>query len=166
MSVKDALLPEFDHEMAVTRKLLARAPMDDVDWRPHPRSMSLGTLVSHLVDIPGWAPVILTRDHFDMSEDVEFAASKYATTEALLADFDSNVAAARSLVDEASDAQLAQPWSLTQNGETLLTMPRLAVLRSFLLNHGVHHRGQLSVYLRLREVKVPSIYGPSADEPA
>lgn len=165
MAIKDALLPEFDHEMAVTRKLLARAPMEDADWRPHPRSMSLGTLASHLVDIPGWMPVVLQRDRFDMGEEGDGATSKYTTTEALLADFDRNVSAARALIDAAGDAHLSQPWSLEQNGETLMTMPRIAVMRSFLFNHAIHHRGQLSVYLRLREVKVPSIYGPSADEP-
>lgn len=165
MAIKDTLLPEFDHEMAVTRKLLARAPLEDADWKPHPRSMSLGTLASHLVDIPGWTPVILNNDFFDMGDEVDGATSKYSTTEAMLADFDRNVATARALVEAASDAQLSQPWSLKQNGEPLMTMPRLAVMRSFLFNHAIHHRGQLSVYLRLREVKVPSIYGPSADEP-
>lgn len=164
MPVKDALLPEFDHEMAVTRRLLARAPMEDADWRPHPRSMSLGMLASHIVEIPGWAPVILNTERFDMADDTGAPTSRYTTTDALLDDFDRNVSSARNLIAEASDALLAQPWSLTQNEETLFTMPRIAVMRSFLLNHGVHHRGQLSVYLRLREVKVPSIYGPSADE--
>lgn len=165
MAIKDALLPEFDHEMAVTRRLLARAPLEDADWKPHPRSMSLGTLASHLVDIPGWTPVILTHDEFDMGDEMDGAISKYTSVELMLADFDRNVAAARGLIDAASDAQLAQPWSLRQNGEPLMTMPRIAVMRSFLFNHAIHHRGQLSVYLRLREVKVPSIYGPSADEP-
>ncbi len=165
MAIKDTLLPEFDHEMAVTRRLLARTPLEDADWKPHPRSMSLGTLAGHLVDIPGWTPVILTHDCFDMGEEGEPATSKYTSSEALLSDFDRNVRTARDLIDAASDAQLSQPWSLKQNGEPLMTMPRLAVMRSFLFNHGIHHRGQLSVYLRLREVKVPSIYGPSADEP-
>ena len=165
MAIKDALLPEFDREMAVTRTLLARTPLEEADWRPHPRSMSLGSLAGHLVDIPGWAPVILQQDRFVMNEDGDGAASKYTSTDAMLADFDRNVARARELIDAAGDAHLVQPWTLEQDGETLLAMPRLAVVRAFLFSHAIHHRGQLSVYLRLREVRIPSIYGPSADDP-
>lgn len=164
MATRDALLPEFDHEMAVMRKVLARVPLVQGQWKPHARSMSLGALASHLADIPGWLPAIMRADHYDMKEEDEGVVAKHATVEALLAEFDENVRKARALIDGASEAEWQQPWALRQNGETILTMPRAVVVRTFLLNHAIHHRGQLSVYLRLREVPVPAIYGPSADE--
>jgi uncharacterized damage-inducible protein DinB len=168
MAIKDALLPEFDFEMAITRKVLSRVLMADRHWRPHPKSMSLGMLAAHICDIPSWVPAVLDRDAYDMAADGGDTAptAKHATVEALLEEFDANVASARAHIDAASDAVLTQPWTLRQGDEVLLTMPKSAVLRSFLFNHAIHHRGQLSVYIRLRDLPVPSIYGPSADEPA
>jgi uncharacterized damage-inducible protein DinB len=168
MAIKDALLPEFDYEMAITRKVLARVEMADRHWRPHPKSMSMGMLASHICDIPSWVPAILERDAYEMSADGEetVPTAKHTSVEALLEEFDENVRQARALLDAASDAQLMQPWSLRQGDEEVLTMPKASVIRTFLFNHGIHHRGQLSVYLRLRDLPVPSIYGPSADESA
>lgn len=166
MALKDLLLPEFDHEMAVTRRVLERVPLGDRDWKPHPRSMSVGGLAAHLVDIPSWAPAILERDGYDMGHEPPEPAprARFASNAELLSEFDRHVQAARTLIDGASDAQLQQTWTLRRDGQVVLALPRLAALRSFLLSHTIHHRGQMSVYLRLKDVSVPSIYGPSADE--
>jgi uncharacterized damage-inducible protein DinB len=165
MALKDALLPEFDHEMAVTRRLLERVPLHDTEWQPHAKSMTIGVLATHLAELPGWAPVLIKESGFDIGGDHgEGPKTKYRTTTALLAAFDANVKAARELLAAASDGELLQPWTLRDKGKEVFTLPRVATLRSFLLSHTIHHRGQMSVYLRLRDVPVPSIYGPSADE--
>jgi uncharacterized damage-inducible protein DinB len=167
MALKDALLPEFDHEMALTRRVLERVPFGDAAWRPHAKSMTLGELATHLVELPTWAPTILTQRQFDMGgqEDVEEPPAWEADTlAALLAAFDKNALAARRVIADTSDAQFMEPWTLKSRGQEVFTLPKVAVLRSFILSHVIHHRGQLSVYLRLRDVPVPSIYGPSADE--
>jgi uncharacterized damage-inducible protein DinB len=164
MAIKDALLPEFDHEMAVTRRVLERAPLADADWKPHEKSMSLAALAAHIADIPSWVPLIMRQDHYDMSAGEGTPQATHASTADLLAAWDTRVAEARTHIDGASDAEMLQPWSLKSGGQAVMTLPRAAVLRNFLMNHTVHHRGQMSVYLRLRNVPVPSIYGPSADE--
>ena len=165
MAIKDALLPEFDHEMAVTRRVLERVPFSDPAWKPHVKSMTIAELAAHIANIPSWVPITLSRDRFDMgSVDRESLHATHENVAALLAEFDRHVAAARTHIAEASDAQLMQSWSLTSGEQVVLTMPKAGVLRSFVFNHTVHHRGQMSVYLRLRDVPVPSIYGPSADE--
>jgi uncharacterized damage-inducible protein DinB len=164
MALKDALLPEFDHEMAVTRRVLERVPLNDKDWRPHPKSMSIGALASHLADIPNWVPVLLSESGFDMGGGGPGPQAKHANVEELLADFDKHVKTARELIANTSDAQFMEPWTLRESGREVFTMPRMGTVRSFLLSHSIHHRGQMSVYLRLREIPVPAIYGPSADE--
>jgi uncharacterized damage-inducible protein DinB len=162
MAIVDALLPEYDHEMTTTRKLLERIPDDRFNWKPHDRSMTLGGLGTHLATLPRWGDIALTQSEFDLAGGgtVPQAASR----QDLLSTFDKNVAATRSLLVGKSDAEMMTPWSLKRGGHTLFTMPKAAVMRSFVLNHVIHHRGQLSVYLRLNNVPVPSIYGPSADE--
>ena len=165
MSARDSLLPEFDHEMAVTRRLLERAPDDAFSWKPHERSMSLGGLATHLAQIPHWGSSILARDGYDLVKDHAGSAEPSATRAEALDAFDRHVGEARRALTDLSDAALAAPWSLKRNGQVLLTMPRTAALRRFLLNHVVHHRGQLSVYLRMQNVPLPPIYGPTADEP-
>jgi uncharacterized damage-inducible protein DinB len=162
MAIKDALLPEFDHEMQVTRKVLERVPEGRFGWKPHDRSMSMGRLATHIAQIPGWVDQTLVKDGLDM--DGDFKAVDFATRDEVLAAFDKVVAAARPLLDEATDAQFMAPWTLKFKGEEVFTLPKVAVVRAWVLNHTVHHRGQMSVYLRLNEVPVPSIYGPSADE--
>jgi uncharacterized damage-inducible protein DinB len=164
MALKDTLLPEFDHEMAVTRRLLERVPFADAGWKPHPKSMSLGELASHLADIPGWTSVLLRSSGFDMDGAGGGGPKQQPTHEALLAAFDANVRSARDLIADTSDAQFMEPWTLRGGGQEIFTQPKVGVLRGWLFSHSIHHRGQLSVYLRLRDVPVPGIYGPSADE--
>jgi len=164
MPLTDALLPEFDHEMAVTRRLLERAPLAQADWKPHEKSMSLGELTTHLANIPTWAPVLIHKDGYDMAGDAGERHDVIRNTKDLLASFDANVAEARKHLAEASDAELMKPWTLRAGEHVVFTQPRAGVLRGFLFSHSIHHRGQLSVYLRLQNVPLPSIYGPSADE--
>ncbi|MCL4812622.1 MAG: damage-inducible protein DinB [Vicinamibacteraceae bacterium] len=165
MTFTDILLPEFDHEMAVTRRVLERVPLAaDADWQPHAKSMSLARLASHLADIPGWVSAILRHDGYDMRGEDDGPEVVFRDRDALLAHFDARARAGRDLLATASDAEMLLPWTLKKDGHVVLTMPRAASLRSFLFSHLIHHRGQLSVYLRLRDVPVPSIYGPSADE--
>jgi uncharacterized damage-inducible protein DinB len=162
MLTRDVLLAEFDREMALTRALLDRIPEDRFAWRPHPRSMSLGELATHLTHLYYWGLVTLREPSIDMAGQ---AHPPVATTRTeLLSRFDAAAAGTRAAVVDIQEAQLTEPWALRQGDRTLFTMPRLAVWRSFVMNHLVHHRGQLSVYLRLIDVLVPSIYGPSADE--
>ena len=168
MLIRDAILPEFDQETANTRKVLERAPMEKADWRPHPKSWDVATLADHLQGILQWAVVTLTQDSFDVAspEANQFRPDPARTSEELLARFDRNRAAARAALAAAGDQDLMKPWSLLNGGQTIFSMPRVAALRAFVLNHSVHHRGQLCVYLRLNDVPVPALYGPSADEQA
>jgi uncharacterized damage-inducible protein DinB len=162
MSLVDALLPEFDHEMAVTRKLLERVPEDKFAWKPHQKSMSLGELAQHVATLPMWGTMALTRTEIDVGGQQPLPPA-HSRAE-LLASFDAHVKDARAALVGKADSEFMAPWSLKRAGQTIFSMPRAAVWRSFVLSHLVHHRGQLSVYLRLQDVPVPSMYGPSADE--
>jgi len=166
MAINEALLPEFDNEAATTRRVLERVPEEKFDWKPHEKSFSMGDLASHVANLVSWTVLTINQDAFDMNptggEPVKSPGAK--SSEELLATFDRNVAEARAALAAASDARLMEGWSLQSAGHTLFTMPKVAVLRSFVLNHLIHHRGQLSVYLRLNDIPVPSIYGPSADD--
>jgi|SRR5215813_4985689 len=165
MAISDALLPEFDHEMANTRKTLERVPDDKFTWKPHEKSSAMGALASHLANLPGWANATLDQDSFDLAPGGEqVRIEQLNSTAAVLETFDSNVAKARAAIVTASDQHMFEPWRLLSNGNQIFSLPRAAVLRSFVLNHMIHHRAQLGVYLRLNDVPVPSIYGPSADE--
>ena len=166
MALSEALLPEFDHETAGVRTTLERVPADRLDWKPHPKSGSMGWLAGHLANLPSWAVLTINRDELDMLPGGKPLDSPPppADTAELVATFDRNAAAARAAIASATDADLFQPWSLLQNGVILMTLPKVAVLRSFVFNHLIHHRAQLGVYLRLNDVPVPSLYGPSADE--
>lgn len=166
MKLNEALLPEFDHEMANTRKTLERIPTDKLDWRPHEKSMTLRSLATHLANLPSWTAITINEDALDLAPPgaplpptppVNSAAEAVET-------FDKNIATARAALANASDEQLQQPWTLLHGGNTIFTLPKIAVLRSFVMNHAIHHRAQLGVYLRLNDVAVPSIYGPLADE--
>ena len=164
MALKDALLPEFDHEMGVTRKLLERVPDADLGWKPHHKSFSLGDLAAHLAQIPHWSAAILDRPSYDI-ETVESGDRTSPTRGAdVVAAFDQAVAAARARLSSKSDGELMAPWTLKKGGQDMFTAPALAAFKSFIVNHSIHHRGQLSVYLRLRNVPLPSMYGPTADE--
>ena len=164
MAIADALVPEFDHEMTTTRKLLERVPEDKFDWKPHTKSFSLGALAAHLANLPVWGSETLNKSEFDVGGSAP--AGVVPSKAELLANFDKNVAATRAALTGKTDAELMGMWSLKRGGHTIFSMPKAAVWRSFVLNHLVHHRGQLSVYLRLLDVPVPSMYGPSADEAA
>jgi uncharacterized damage-inducible protein DinB len=163
MAIIDALLPEFDHEMAVTRKVLERVSDAHFGWKPHEKSMSLGRLATHVAEIPHWGHTILTEPAFDMVEG-EYKPTAKATTAEVLELFDHQVKTIRGLLSSRTDAELLSTWTFKQNGQELFGMPRAAAWRSWVMNHLIHHRGQLSVYLRQTGSKVPGIYGPSADE--
>jgi len=160
--LKDGLLVEFDHEMATTRKLLDRMPDGQLTWKPHEKSMSLGGLGTHLGNIPHWASAILNESSFDLASAPAPVAEKNSRAE-IVAAFDTSVAQARAAMNK-TDAEYAAMWSLKRSGQEMFSMPRLSAFRAFVLYHVVHHRGQLSVYLRLNNIPVPAIYGPSADE--
>ena len=162
--LSEALLPEYDHEMAVTRALLTVLPDDALDWKPHEKSFSLGDLAAHVVNIPTWVGVTIDQDVLDMS-GVSPSPPRGRRAD-LLALFDANVAEARKKLAGASDDTLRGTWALQSGDVEHFRMPRIAVLRGFVLNHIIHHRGQLTVYLRLRNVPLPSVYGPTADEAA
>jgi uncharacterized damage-inducible protein DinB len=166
MAISQAMLPEFDMEMRNTRRTLERVPEDKFDWKPHEKSMTMGQLASHIANLPSWAVLSTSGDSFDL-RPVDAPAPKTpqaATTAELLEMFDKNMEAARAAIAGASDEHLMKPWSLLAGGQTVMTLPRVGVLRGFVMNHTIHHRAQLGVYLRLNDVPVPSVYGPSADE--
>ncbi len=162
MAYTDALLPEFDHEMGTTRRLLERVPDEHLGWKPHDRSMSLGRLATHLAEIPQWGERILGHDELNFTGSYQPRIEQ--SRAAILAIFDEAVAQARKTLAAKSDPELMVPWTLKREGKPVFSMPKVVVIRSMLLNHMVHHRGQLSVYLRLKDVPVPAMYGPSADE--
>ncbi len=166
MALRDALLPEFDHEMSNTRRTLERVPEDRLGWKPHEKSPTMAWLATHLARLPSWAVVALDRDSLDLRpDDPSFGRVSPANSRReILVLFDGNVSGARAAIVGASDERMVQPWTLTSAGAPVLTLPRIAVLRSFVMNHMIHHRAQLGVYLRLTDVAVPAIYGPTADE--
>ena len=168
MRIADTILPEWDQEMASTRRVVERVPDEKLDWRPHPRSWTVRELATHLVMVPSWTAVTIGQDSIDLAApghaetEVKPAASRVELLERL----DRFAAEGREAVADASDERLLAPWTLLKGGTPVLTMPRTAVLRGFVLSHSIHHRAQLGVYLRLLDVPVPAIYGPSADEGA
>jgi len=166
MPLKDVLLPEFDHEMQITRKYLERVPFAKAAWKPHEKSGTMIWLAAHVAGIPEWAVLGIQADSLDMAPGgVPLPKPEPPkTVEELLALFDKNVKAAREAIAGAEDAHLAKPWALLSNGKQLLSMPRTSLLRLMVMNHLVHHRAQLGVYFRLNDVPVPATYGPSADE--
>jgi uncharacterized damage-inducible protein DinB len=163
MGMIDGFLPEFDREMGTTRRLLERVPFDNPEWQPHPKSMSLLKLSTHISEIPVFALRAMTAKEFDVAAPRDPKPPVTSAAE-LVARFDANVAAARDVLIGKTDPELLVPWKLLNNGKEIFTLPRIGVLRNLFMNHIIHHRGQLSVYLRLRDVPLPSIYGPSADE--
>lgn len=160
--IADGLLAEFEHEAATTRKLLERVPEDKLAWKPHAKSMSLGGLSTHIANLPHWGVITMNQSELDIAAYGRLAE---ATSRAqLLEAFDGHVNAVRAALTGKIDAEFMAPWTLKRGDQTVFTMPKLAVLRSFMMNHVIHHRGQLSVYLRLNDVPLPPIYGPTADE--
>lgn len=165
MPMIDAYLAELDHESATSRRVLERVPEDRMGWKPHERSMTLGRLAGHVAELPVWAVSIVTMDVLDLASDHGMVAFNPTGREELLATFEQRIAEFRAAAQGVSDEHLRGHWKLAQGDKILLDMPRVVALRSFVMSHTIHHRGQLSVYLRLLDVPVPSIYGPSADDP-
>lgn len=166
MSYADDILPEIDREMANTRKVLERIPDDKLDWRAHPKTNTIGWNANHLADLPGWAVLILTQPDFDFAPigGERYQSPKLQTRGEILDLFDRNVATLRGHVAAAKDEDMGHMWSLLAGGNSIFTMPRSAVMRTFVLNHIIHHRAILCVYLRLNDIPVPGMYGPSGDE--
>jgi uncharacterized damage-inducible protein DinB len=166
MAIRDTILPEFDHEMETTRKTLERVPEDKADWKPHETSMGMGRLAGHIAELAGFGALTFQGDSFDFAPGGKSVMQPTVMTsrKQLLEIFDKNVAATRAAISKASDEDLHRSWTLMNNGKTFFSMPRIGALRSMILNHVIHHRGQLSVYLRMNKVPIPSIYGPSGDE--
>jgi len=163
MSIAASILPEFDHEMATTRSLLERVPEQHAAWAPHTKYMPLGRLAGHIAELPGWTASTLHQTELDFGAPGAYNPTQFTTTAAILELFDKNVKAAHDAIAGVSDADLMVPWTLRNGEHVIFTLPRVGVLRSMVINHIIHHRGQLSVYLRLHDVPIPSIYGPTAD---
>lgn len=167
MPIRDGILPEFDHEIANTRKTLERVPEGKGDYKPHEKSMALDRLAGHLAEIPGWAKETILQNSVEVrpaDPSQQNIPLKMTSRRQLLEEFDKRAAAGRAAIASASDEELMKPWSLLSGGKAVFTLPKIAVLRGFVMSHMIHHRAQLGVYLRLNNVAVPSIYGPSADE--
>jgi uncharacterized damage-inducible protein DinB len=162
--LKEALLAEFDHEMAATRRLLERLPDDRerLAWKPHPKSMSFGALGTHIASLPVWGTIILDAAFFDLAARPPAVDEKTSRREILSA-FDENSRRTRAGMDR-TDAEYLDRWTLRRGTQEMFSLPKIAAFRSFVVNHMIHHRGQLSVYLRLNDIAVPVIYGPTADE--
>lgn len=166
MSISQMLLPEFDQEMANTRKILELLPEGKSDWRPHEKSMTLGRLAGHVAELPGWAVNTIRMESLDLTPGGVQTYQPFIATSAkdTLATFDKNVAEAREAIAGATDEDLGKIWNLIFRGQTVLSLPRSAVLRTVVMNHIIHHRAQLGVYMRLNDIAIPGMYGPSADE--
>jgi uncharacterized damage-inducible protein DinB len=165
MGIAQAMLPEFDYEMANTRKTLERVPDEKFEWKAHDKSFSMGSVASHLSNLPSWINIAIGMDSFDMAPGGQpLKTPPLNSRQEVLDTFDKNIAEARKALQSETDEHVLQNWKLLSNGYEVLAMPRVAVLRSFVMNHIIHHRAQLTVYLRLNDIPVPSLYGPSADE--
>ena len=166
MSLAQMLLPEFDNEMKTTRRLLERVPEEKMGWQPHAKSMSLGRLASHLAELTSLGASVLTTEFRDVAPTGAPPPKRLdsRSRQEVLDLFDANVIKSREAIAQAEDAAFTQPWTLRAGDHVVFTMPRIGAIRTMLLSHTIHHRGQLSVYLRLTDTPVPSIYGPSADE--
>jgi uncharacterized damage-inducible protein DinB len=161
MPMRDLLLPEFEQEMTKTRQILERVPDDKLHYKPHPKSMELGRLAGHVAELSGWTISTLTTELLTLDDFKPWVPTSRAE---ILKKFDESVAEARKLLSETSDESLQKIWTLKFNGQTILSMPRYNVLRNVVFNHVIHHRAQLGVFLRLNDVEIPGMYGPSADE--
>jgi uncharacterized damage-inducible protein DinB len=164
VSISNAYLAEFEQELRATRTCLERLPEDKLDWQPHPRSMSLGRLALHLATIPQFMLNIAQPDEFDFGTLDGYTPESATSIAQLLEAHDASAQFVREQLPALDDARMGGNWRVLRGGNELMALPRAAMLRSFLLNHWIHHRGQLSVYMRLLDVPVPSIYGPSADD--
>jgi uncharacterized damage-inducible protein DinB len=165
MPIAASMLPEFDNEMNTTRRMLERVPDAKGEWKPHPKSMGLGALATHIAGMVSWIPRIIADTELDATgPSSSWMRTSWQSAEATLAEFDRGVTAGRAAIASAGDEEMLVPWTLRAGGHVIVSMPRVAILRTLVLNHIIHHRGQLSVYLRLNDVPLPNIYGPTADD--
>lgn len=167
MRIGQSMLDEFDMEMGGTRTVLERVPNDKLSWKIHAKSNTIGWVANHLADIPAWVDMTISHDTFDVEPVAGqmYQSPKLESIDEILALFDKNVSQARQLLESVEDATLHEPWTLLKTGEVIMTMPRLAVVRTWVINHTIHHRAHLCVYLRVNDIPVPGLYGPSADSP-
>lgn len=164
-TIAKTLLPEFEREMATTRRLLERVPEAQAAWKPHPKSTGIGDLAQHIATLAGFGAMVVDTMERDMAAGGGMTPPRFSSAQALMETFDANVKKSHDAIAGVSDADLGATWTLRNGDAVFFAMPRAAVLRVLLMNHIIHHRGQLSVYLRLLDVPLPSIYGPTADEP-
>lgn len=166
MTIAESILPEFEIEMAGTRKALERIPDDKLDWKAHPKSNTIGWVGAHLAEIPGYVKGTLTQDAWDINPvgGEPYQTPKHNSRQEILDEFDANVTAAIQQIQQTPDEEFGKPWSLLSGGTPLITMPKLGVIRTWVLNHTIHHRAYLCSYLRLNDIPVPGLYGPSGDE--
>ena len=166
MGMSESLLFEFEQEMTTTRKFLERVPLEKSSWKPHDKSMSMGHLASHVANIPSWVHPTLLQDSLDLAPPggKPYETPQAASREELLAFFDQGMAAARKAFAEVGEDKWMATWSLLMGGKPVFSAPRIGILRGMVMNHTIHHRAQLGVYLRMNDVALPSSYGPSADE--
>jgi uncharacterized damage-inducible protein DinB len=165
MTYAQSVLPEFDQEMASTRKVLERVPEDKLEWRAAPKSNTIGWNANHIAEMPGWVSAVIAAPSLDIAPvgGPAYQSPKLTSRQAILELFDKNVAAAHQAIAAAQDDQMGQMWSLLKAGQTMFAMPKAAVIRTFVINHIIHHRAILCVYLRLNDIPVPGMYGPSGD---
>lgn len=160
LAIGEALRAEFQQEAKITRQLLERLPENRLGWKPHDKSMPLGRLATHIAELPGWAKITLKQDSLDVAG---FSPTVLDSVDEILELFDENVAQCLSVLADTPDEEYSKTWSMKQHGNEVFAAPKSAVMRSFVMNHLVHHRGQLTVFLRLNDVPLPMTYGPSAD---
>ena len=166
MSIADLILPEYDNEIIVTRRVLERVPDDRGAWKPHPKAFPMGHLAQLVARLPGWATMMMARDDLDImpADGPKFPGYTLEKTASLLAEFDRNATEGRAAIARGTDQDFDVPWTLRKTGVVVMQMPRYQMLRSMVLNHLVHHRAQLGLYLRMVDLSVPMMYGPTADE--
>jgi uncharacterized damage-inducible protein DinB len=166
MTYPELILPEFDQEMANTRKVLERVPDEKLEWKAHPTLQSIGWNAAHLAEIPGWVEGTIAQTEWDIAppEGEPYRSPQLGSRQEILALFDANVAAARAAIAKTNEAEIAKNWSLLSGGQVLMTVPRSVVIRTWVINHSIHHRAHLLVYLRLNDVPAPGMYGPSGGD--
>lgn len=166
MTIAESFLPELEFEMATTRRVLERVPDDKLDWKAHPKSNTIGWNANHLAEIPGWVEGTFAADVWDLNPPggEPYQPPKLGSRQEILDLFDANVVAAKKCLAATPDAEFFKMWTLASGGEMIMTIPKIAVVRTWVINHMIHHRGILTVYLRLNDIPVPAIYGPSGDE--
>jgi uncharacterized damage-inducible protein DinB len=166
MTIAELLIPEYDNEVAVTRRVLERVPEDRGEWKPHPKAFPMGHLAQLVARLPGWAAMMMARSELDImpADGPRFPGYSFEKTATLLAEFDKNAADGRAAIARGTDRDFEVQWTLKKTGAVMMSMPRYHMLRNMVLNHIVHHRAQLGLYLRMVDLAVPMMYGPTADE--